>query len=122
MEIQSGWPLPEGVTSVEVNGYPMAYQERGRETPLILVHGSLNDYRYWNDQIGVFAEYHRVIAVSLRHYFPERWDGRGQTFRYSSMPMTSPSSLENSISGLFTCSATRAEARSRSMSPSVIQR
>jgi pimeloyl-ACP methyl ester carboxylesterase len=80
MAMLSGWPLPESVTSVEVNGYPMAYQERGRETPLVLVHGSMNDYRYWSDQIGVFAEHHRVIAVSLRHYFPERWDGRGQDF------------------------------------------
>jgi esterase len=80
MAMQSVWPLPEGVKSVEVSGYPMAYQESGSGTPLILVHGSINDYRYWNSQIPVFAAHYRVIAVSLRHYFPEPWDGRGEDF------------------------------------------
>ena len=75
--MQSGWPLPEGIKTVEVNGYPIAYCESGSGIPLILVHGSLNDYRYWNSEIGVFAEQYRVIAVSLRHYFPEPWDGHG---------------------------------------------
>jgi pimeloyl-ACP methyl ester carboxylesterase len=28
----------------------------------------------------VFAEQYRVIAISLRHYFPEPWDGRGDDF------------------------------------------
>ena len=78
--IQSGWPLPEGIKTVEVNGYPIAYCESGSGIPLILVHGSLNDYRYWNSEIGVFAEQYRVIAVSLRHYFPEPWDGHGDDF------------------------------------------
>jgi pimeloyl-ACP methyl ester carboxylesterase len=78
--MQSVWPLPEGIKSVEVNGYPMAYRESGNGKPLVLVHGSLNDYRYWNAEIGVFAEQYRVIAVSLRHYFPEPWDGRGDDF------------------------------------------
>ena len=80
MAVQRVWPLPEGVKSVEVNGYPMAYQESGSGTPLVLVHGALNDYRYWNSQIPVFATHHRIIAVSLRHYFPEPWDGRGDDF------------------------------------------
>jgi esterase len=78
--MQSEWPLPEGVKSIEVNGYPMAYHESGSGKPLILVHGSLNDYRYWNCEIGVFAEQYRVIAISLRHYFPEPWDGHGDDF------------------------------------------
>src|SRR6516162_10213965 len=66
MAMQSAWLLPEGVKSIEVNGYPMAYHESGSGMPLILVH--------------VFAEQYRVIAVSLRHYFPEPWDGRGDDF------------------------------------------
>jgi pimeloyl-ACP methyl ester carboxylesterase len=80
MEVQSAWPLPEGIKSVEVNGYPMAYRESGSGVPLILVHGTLNDYRYWDSEIGVFAAQYRVMAVSLRHYFPEPWDGRGDDF------------------------------------------
>src|SRR6516164_5585182 len=80
MEMQNAWPLPEGIKSVEVNGYPMAYHESGSGMPLILVHGTLNDYRYWDAEIGVFAAQYRVMAVSLRHYFPEPWDGRGDDF------------------------------------------
>ncbi|WP_456739304.1 MULTISPECIES: alpha/beta fold hydrolase [unclassified Bradyrhizobium] len=72
--------MPEGIKSVEVNGYPMAYRESGRGRPLILVHGVLNDYRYWNPQIEPFAAHYRTIAVSLRHYYPEPWDGRGDDF------------------------------------------
>lgn len=80
MAMEGVWPLPEGIKSVTVNGYPMAYREDGGGTPLILVHGSLNDYRYWNSQIRVFAEQYHVFVVSLRHYFPERWNGEGDDF------------------------------------------
>ena len=74
------WPLPEGVKSVEVNSYEMAYQEAGSGAPLLLVHGSINDYRVWAAQLPEFAKSYRVIAVSLRHYYPERWDGKGSDF------------------------------------------
>ncbi len=80
MSVRCTWPLPDGIKLVDVNGYPMAYRENGSGTPLILVHGSMNDYRYWNSQTRAFAEQYRVIAVSLRHYFPEPWDGRGDDF------------------------------------------
>jgi pimeloyl-ACP methyl ester carboxylesterase len=58
----------------------MACQDSGTGMPLVLVHGSMNDYRCWNFQIPVFAAHYRVIAVSLRHYFPEPWDGQGADF------------------------------------------
>lgn len=74
------WPLPEGVKSVEVNSYEMAYQETGSGAPLVLVHGSINDYRVWAAQLPEFAKNYRVIAVSLRRYYPERWDGKGNDF------------------------------------------
>ena len=74
------WPLPEGVKSVEVNSYEMAYQEMGSGAPLVLVHGAINDYRVWAAQLPEFAKNYRVIAVSLRHYYPERWDGKGSDF------------------------------------------
>jgi esterase len=76
------WPLPEGVKSVEVNGYDMAYQEVGSGPPLVLVHGAMTDYRYWYMLVPEFAKNYRVIAVSLRHYYPEKWDGKGDDFSY----------------------------------------
>jgi pimeloyl-ACP methyl ester carboxylesterase len=44
------------------------------------VHGSLSDYRYWARQAGPLRASLRVVSVSLRHYYPERWDGVGDDF------------------------------------------
>jgi len=72
--------LPPGVKTLRVNAYDMAYVEKGSGRPLIMVHGALNDYRYWAAQMEPFAQSSRAIAVSLRHYFPERWDGKSGSF------------------------------------------
>src|SRR5262245_60641638 len=72
--------LPPGVKTLSVNGYDMAYVEKGNSRPLILVHSALNDYRVWAAQMEPFSRSNRAIAVSLRHYFPERWDGKGGSF------------------------------------------
>jgi esterase len=74
------WSLPAGVKTLTANGYPMAYFERGSGPTVVLVHGSLNDYRYWMPQISSLSSRYRIIAVSLRHYYPERWNGKGDDF------------------------------------------
>ena len=69
--------------TLHVNGYDMAYLdvgEAGRAPPLVCVHGSLNDFRVWGCVIGPLSTKHRVICVSLRHFFPEQWDGKGDTY------------------------------------------
>ena len=66
--------------SLPVNGYDMAYLEVGSGPPLVCVHGSLNDFRIWGCVIGPLSRKHRLICVSLRHFFPERWDGKGNTY------------------------------------------
>lgn len=73
------WELPPGVQTKPVNGYEMAYVERGAGAPVVFVHGTGTDYRWWTPQLDAFGERHRAIAVSLRHYYPERWDGRADT-------------------------------------------
>jgi pimeloyl-ACP methyl ester carboxylesterase len=65
---------------LHVNGYEMAYAERGEGTPLLPIHGSLLDQRYWAPQMETLGQRHRVIAPSLRHYWPARWDGVGDDF------------------------------------------
>ncbi len=65
---------------LHVNGHDMAYAEHGTGTPLLLIHGSLLDQRYWAPQMEALGRHHRVIALSLRHYWPERWDGAGEGF------------------------------------------
>ena len=59
------------VKTVDVgNGVRLHYVELGHGIPVVFVHGSLSDGRYWNDQIGEFAKHYRVIAYSRRYNFP----------------------------------------------------
>ena len=74
------WPIPEGIKTVEVNGYHMAYQEAGSGIALVLLHHHPADYRTWDAQIPDFSKGYRTIAVSLRHYYPEKWNGVGDDF------------------------------------------
>ena len=66
--------------TLRVNGYDMAYLEIGHGPPLVCVHGSLCDFRIWSAVLGPLTRRHRLIAVSLRHFFPEHWDGKGDTY------------------------------------------
>ena len=68
------------VKTIRVNGYDMAYVEAGQGEPVVLVHGSLCDFRYWTLQMPAFSAAFRTISVSLRHYYPERWNGEGDDF------------------------------------------
>jgi esterase len=72
------WSLPSGVSALSVNGYPMAYTERGSGPTVVLVHGALNDYRTWARQMEPLSSKFRVVSVSLRHYYPEPWKGDGE--------------------------------------------
>ena len=74
------WELPAGVKAVQVNGYEMAYVEGGSGAPLILVHGSLLDYRSWAPQVESFGANYRTFSPSLRRGYPERWNGSGDDF------------------------------------------
>lgn len=73
-----GWDLPAGVKSLQVNGYPLAYVERGTGPTVLLVHGAGNDYRTWAPQMDPLSSRFRVVAMSLRHYYPEPWKGEGE--------------------------------------------
>ncbi len=74
------WELPPGAKSLHVNGHDMAYVERGTGQPLLLVHGVLSDFRYWTSVMEPLSAKYRVIAVRLRHHYPERWNGQGGSF------------------------------------------
>lgn len=75
-------PTPQ---TLDVNGYPMAYLDTPAPpdavgAPLVLVHGSLCDARYFKPNFTPLAKRRRVISVSLRHYWPEVWDGLDDSF------------------------------------------
>jgi non-heme chloroperoxidase len=60
-------------------GIELAYVERGSGEPVVLVHGSLTDYSYWeqSDQIALLSEHYRVIAYSRRYNHPNRNEPAG---------------------------------------------
>ncbi len=68
--------------SYRINGYDLSVLEAGEASaiPLLLVHGSLCDQRIWSAQIAAFAGHYRVLALSLRHCWPEQWDGSGNGY------------------------------------------
>ena len=67
--------------SFRVNDYDMAYLEVGSGPPLVCVHGTLGDFRTWYSVLGPLSKAHRVISVSLRHFFPEHWDAVGDDYK-----------------------------------------
>ncbi|EDZ99141.1 alpha/beta hydrolase fold [Burkholderia sp. H160] len=52
------------------SGVSMPYVQRGTGDTLLLVHGSLCDFRYWEAQLGPLSARYRCIAPSLSHYWP----------------------------------------------------
>ncbi|KAF1003582.1 MAG: Non-heme chloroperoxidase CPO-A1 [Pseudomonas sp.] len=63
-----------------VQGRDVTCLSEGEGVPLVLVHGSLCDYRYWQWQMRALGAHYQILAPSLRHYFPERWNGLGDDF------------------------------------------
>jgi pimeloyl-ACP methyl ester carboxylesterase len=66
--------------TLAINGFDMAYLDVGEGPPLVCIHGSLSDFRIWSPVLGPLTRAHRVIAPSLRHFFPDHWDGIGDTY------------------------------------------
>jgi non-heme chloroperoxidase len=58
------------VRHVSIGGGELAYVEAGRGEPVILVHGGLQDYRFWQALLPRFSERYHVIAYSRRNHFP----------------------------------------------------
>jgi pimeloyl-ACP methyl ester carboxylesterase len=52
------------------SGVRMPYLACGSGEPLVFVHGSLCDYRYWQSQTAVLSKNFLCISLSLSHYWP----------------------------------------------------
>ena len=58
------------VKTIAVGGTGLAYLDMGQGPPVVMVHGTTSDYRWWQAQMDEFSQRHRVIAYSLRHHHP----------------------------------------------------
>ena len=48
------------------------YLERGHGQPVILIHGTLNDFRIWQFQIEPFAQKFHVVSYGRRYAYPNQ--------------------------------------------------
>ncbi|HEX3102087.1 MAG TPA: alpha/beta hydrolase [Pyrinomonadaceae bacterium] len=55
---------------VRVNGVELQYIESGSGPAIVFVHGGLDDYRYWKDEMLPFSQHYRVISYSRRYNYP----------------------------------------------------
>jgi pimeloyl-ACP methyl ester carboxylesterase len=58
------------VKTLAVRGTELAYLDMGQGPPVVMVHGTVCDYRWWQAQMDQFSQQHRVVAFSLRHHHP----------------------------------------------------
>lgn len=52
------------------SGVSLPFVARGEGDPMLFVHGSLCDYRYWNGQTAILSKQFHCLSVSLSHYWP----------------------------------------------------
>ena len=53
---------------VSANGTRLAYFECGVGEPVLFVHGSVSDHRFWAPQMRVLSAQYRCVAVDLSHF------------------------------------------------------
>ncbi|KRR02290.1 alpha/beta hydrolase [Bradyrhizobium valentinum] len=58
---------------VQINGLTLHYIELGQGTPVVLVHGTLEDYRTWDGQLEALSKGYRLISYSRRYHYPNEW-------------------------------------------------
>jgi pimeloyl-ACP methyl ester carboxylesterase len=51
---------------LKANEIELYYGEKGKGSPMVFVHGWMEDHSMWNSQIRYFSENHRVIAYDQR--------------------------------------------------------
>ncbi|NPT41567.1 alpha/beta fold hydrolase [Paraburkholderia sp. 1N] len=62
--------VPELYFATVPSGISVPYVISGSGEPLVFVHGSLCDYRYWGSQTGFLSKHFLCVSVSLSHYWP----------------------------------------------------
>lgn len=74
---------PELRFATLASGTRVPYVASGAGEPLLFVHGSLCDYRYWNSQTDVLSAHFYCVSISLSHYWPVADAGTRSVFSLS---------------------------------------
>jgi len=69
LALAGAWPQPSFVCTA--SGAAVPYVEAGSGEPMVFVHGSLCDYRYWEPQLATLSKRFHCFAPSLGHYWPQ---------------------------------------------------
>jgi len=64
------------------SGARMGFVSKGAGVPVILMHGSLCDFRYWEPQIDAIAHAHLCVSPSMTHYWPNPLPGKAHRFSW----------------------------------------
>ena len=67
------------VQAVQLRDVTLHYVALGRGEPVVMVHGGLEDYRAWTEQLAPLARHYHAIAYSRRYNFPNRNPTRAAT-------------------------------------------
>jgi non-heme chloroperoxidase len=62
--------LAQKIAKVTVNGLTISYVEAGSGPVVILIHGSVSDYREWSALLAPLSEHYHVVAYSRRYHSP----------------------------------------------------
>ncbi|WP_162417367.1 alpha/beta fold hydrolase [Cyclobacterium roseum] len=61
------------IYTAEINDTSLHYIECGEGEPMVLVHGTLGDYRSWIGQMQALSQNYKVISYSRRYHYPNPW-------------------------------------------------
>ena len=73
-------PERNRLDSVSIDDVDLPYVDQGEGEPVLFVHGSISDYRIWDDHREIIASRYRVIAMSQRYFGMDPWPDSGENF------------------------------------------
>lgn len=65
---------------VLVNGVELTYVDQGTGVPVVFVHGSFSDLRFWEPQRQAIAQQYRFIALTQRYFGTTPWPDDGKHY------------------------------------------
>ncbi len=65
---------------LHVNGVDLFYLDQGTGAPVVFVHGSFLDFRFWEPQRQAIAQQYRFIAYNRRYHGMDPWPDDGQHY------------------------------------------